>query len=174
MDNQELNDLTLLWEEKLKLFWDWNIDLELGIINESKDNLINIIDLNLKEEITDSWFFLYDWKETIWAIEFSNDNGKIHIDFFATLNWDLSKITSDDEFKQTFEVYFWNKLWYSIEWVGKELFNRFIKKIWSWSEVSLMTLTESKWFYKKILDDFESKWLISYRLLWDEFTLYIN
>lgn len=151
---------------------DWNnpnLDLDkiLGIPDIDSefdlwinDDIINILDLKLKEDFNDETFWLYNWKNLLWIIEYSNEVEWVHIDFLWTINWKLDSVVADNEFRTKFEWYFWDSN-LSVKWIWKDLFLRFIKKFESWTYLTLISIGWSTLFYNKILKEFENKWIIS-------------
>lgn len=162
------------WEDILKQEWLWKIDEELGIHTDSISNdIYNIKNINFIIEFDNKKLVLKNKNEIIWVIEYTKKYNSIHINFLATSNWNLEKITSDDEFKQTFQKYFLKKNKNNIKWAWKELLLTFIKKNNSWDFIEFTSLEESNNFYLKILNEFKLEWLINFQKNWNDYKIEI-
>ncbi len=155
-----------------EILWEWfeDIDKELDedwnprFYIDTKKSVDWLLDLELIEKFSDDYYKLYLWDELVWVIEYSSDNDwNINIDFFWTINWNLDKVVTDNEFIQKFKWYFWEDSTY-IKWIWKKTFIDFLKKFQSGIVFSFISLEWAQWFYDNILWELEWEWVIS--ILW--------
>ena len=166
--NEEKNSLD--WEKILEEKGLWDIDKELDedwnsrFYLETKKSIDWLLDLNLNEKFSDYYFKLYSWNDLVWIIEYTNnEKWEIHIDFFASINWDLNSVITDNEFIEKFNSYFWNNSDY-IKGIWKKTFINFLNKFNSDTIFSFISLEWAEWFYDKILSELEVDWKIS--IIW--------
>jgi hypothetical protein len=146
-----------------EILWIPDIDRIEWFINDDKKSIDSLLNLNLNVKFTDSSFELFDWNDLLWVIEYSITDYWTHIDFFWTINWNLDKVVTDNEFIQKFKWYFWENSTY-IKWIWKKTFIDFLKNFQSDTVFSFIPLEWAQWFYDKILWELEWEWIIS--ILW--------